>query len=85
MGNDKQVWCDCVGQVAKESDEAVAFEVKGRSKWLWVPKSKLTTIQYEQGGDDEAIRVGSKVLAIEVPLWLARQHDLDFDWQSDED
>jgi len=74
------IWCEYQGFVAKETDKAIGlhteFPAPHGSIEMWLPKSQLKGVEYDDGGDSLDIREGEGIRAVLVPRWLADKNDL---------
>ncbi len=70
-------WYDYAGFVVAETDKAVGLgtEYPGDVE-MWLPKSQLSGIEYDEGGDSDEVRVGEGLRAVRLPQWLAEEKDL---------
>lgn len=78
MSNRSQlVFADIEGVLEAETENAIGIKC-GADEMVWIPKSQLGHITYEDG-DSFDVRINENVEAVEIPVWLAREKGLDFD------
>ena len=68
-------WVEYSGWLQRETNGAVMFKAEGGEE-LWIPKSQLGEINYEDFGDTEDIEVESAVTGFEVSSWFGAKEGL---------
>lgn len=66
------VWVLVNAKIERQTKAAVLFGT------VWIPKSMIYSIEYDEGGDADDIRIGQLVRSVCVPEWFAEKNDLEF-------
>lgn len=75
------VWASLDLRIIIETDDAFGFANGQHDDLLWLPKSQIESMEFDEGGDsaDFDDQVGELVRAVRIPAWLARDKDLDWE------
>jgi len=76
------VWATIDGKIVRQTEKGLAFLTETRT--IWLPKSQIFSLEYEEGGDISEILLRRQVRSVEVPRWLADEKDLDYgEWDEE--